>query len=152
MAQRILVLVLTLTAVLGCRIERRVPAGAASESDRVREVVTAYYRALSAEDRSGFLELFAARGTVAGPAAEPHPAADYWASVGPRLAAGVRPAEPRASRVQIRVQGRLATAWAATDWSSADATAPGRSERALFFLIREGLAWRLVTVGIDDTL
>jgi ketosteroid isomerase-like protein len=152
MAHRLLVVLLGLTAVLGCRIERRVPAGAASESDRVRDVVTAYYRALSAGDRDGFLALFAERGTVAGPAADPHSASEYWTSVGPRLAAGVRPAEPRAARVQIRVQGLLATAWAVTDWRPPEAAASGRPERALFFLMRDGRVWRLVTVGIDDTL
>lgn len=152
MTYRTVVLLLGLTSIVGCRIEHRVPAGAASETDQVREVVYAYYRALAAEDQIGFLRLFVSRGTVAWAAGEASPAADYWSAVGRRLASGVRPMEPRGTRVQVRVQGRLATAWAVTEWMTLGRSAPGESERAVFFLIRDGSQWRLVTVGIDDFL
>lgn len=152
MAHRILIILLGVAGMLGCRIERRIPEGAASEADRVRAVVTAYYQAISAGDEDAFLGLFASRGTVAWPGSNPRPAGVYWAAVGPRLAAGVRPTEPRAARVQIRVQGRLATAWSVTEWQTPGTAAPGRSERALFLLARDGQDWHLVTVGVDDSL
>jgi len=136
------VLPLLLLALLSsCRIEKRIPTGPVKEEEAIRTTILAYYDAALARDSALVAHAVADSVDAAvesGGAWRRFHSAGTWA----RVVAGAEPVhvgEP--SRIDIRAEGGLASAWV-------QARGPSGGEMTLVALQRVAGAWVITSVAV----
>jgi len=141
-----------LVPLLGCRVERRPPTGAAGDAEAIRLVVGGLHESLTAADRGRFEALFDSAATLVWNGVASRPAGDFWGRMARwRQQAGAASMDARASRMQIRHQGDVATAWLTSTWIVAPVEGLPKSvdHRAVLLLRREAGGWRIVALVLD---
>ena len=143
----------SVTVVLGCRLERLPPGEAMADSETLRGIITAFHESLAADDWDTFQGLFVEDASVSGTAVVgAQTVGSFWSGVRhwvEKTGAGQFDAEP--SRVEIRYAGNVATAWLTSTWTAdpSGVSPTVMQHRAVFVFLRHRNRWLLVTTLLD---